>query len=233
MSGMLAMAEDTISKNVWVFGLGTDYTLIYVIGNYSDNGAFGDDFDSPVDLFDSDVGGVGQLRAGFSNETCDIILRFVSGASAPFNVSIAVINTGTCPEPPSGSPDTNFTIWNGSAWVDTNYSISEEEIYFYCAADATECAPVNQNSTQSIYQITNNGTVDGTNVQIKVNETFADISFFCDDDNTPTGGTILSTSYQSIHGSLSASSSVDVWCWVNYSNPTSGGTFDIYANVIS
>jgi hypothetical protein len=68
---------------------------------------------------------------------------------------------------------------------------------------------------------------------MKINQTFSGIDLKCDDDYTSAGATILTTSYQQIHGTLANGSSIYVSCWTDYSNPTSGGIFEVYTNISS
>ena len=140
---------------------------------------------------------------------------------------------GKCPEeaPPGVNPDTNHSIWDGSAWID--FTLLTETIEFRCTVTQTECEPTNQDigSSKSIYKICNNGTVSGSNVYFYMNSTCANIAMLCDDDYTYAGATTLSTTPQDIHGSLASSACTDVSCWADYSNPTSGCFFDVLANV--
>jgi len=130
-----------------------------------------------------------------------------------------------------GDPDTNFTIWTGSIWGDvtTNY------LTFRCTPTQTDCEPDDQNagSSQAIYRICNNGTGTGTSIYMNMNETITNIALKCDDDYTVVDATTLTTSNQTLHGTLTSDSCVDVSCWVDYTSPTSGGYFDINAFVVS
>jgi len=131
-----------------------------------------------------------------------------------------------------GVVDTNFTIWDGVGWVDA-WS-SGEYIEFRCKPTQTDCEPTNQNagSSQCIYRVCNNGTAEGTAIYIHVNQTFTNIDLKCDDDYTPTGAIVLTTNNQTIHGTITSGGCVDICCWADYNNPTSGGYFDVYAYVI-
>lgn len=131
----------------------------------------------------------------------------------------------------AGDPDTKFEIYNGSSWVEFN---DTNDIEFRCTPTQTNCEPTNQNTggSQSIFKITNNGTASG-NVSMKINQTFSGIDFKCDDDYTSAGATIFTISYQQIHGTLENGSSIYVSCWTDYSNPTSGGIFEVYTNISS
>ena len=121
--------------------------------------------------------------------------------------------------------DTNFEMWNGSAWIDAY----EEYMNFRCTPTQTYCEPTNQNSGQSIYKVTNNGTGSGTRIEMKVNESSpAGMTLFC---NTSTYMINITDVYQQIYGAIAQSASVNIWCYMNYSNPTSGWFADTYAKV--
>lgn len=140
---------------------------------------------------------------------------------------------GSCVGEVVGDPSTNFTIWNGSNWIDS-YT-NDEYITFRCTPTQTDCEPENQvaGSSQSIYQVCNNGTGSGTSVDMNMNETYTNIALKCDDDYTSAGATTLTTSNQTIHGALATNACVFISCWVDYTTPTSGGYFDVYAHVQS
>jgi len=132
----------------------------------------------------------------------------------------------------TGEPDTNFTIWNGTNWEQTP---RDYQPWFRCEENTNECEPINQNASESqgIFRICNNGTESGTNVYMNINRTFVNISLFCDDDYTPTGSVNLTTSNQSIYGTLSSNSCIDVCCWLNLTIPPSGYYFSTRAYVVS
>jgi len=128
------------------------------------------------------------------------------------------------------APSTDFTIWDGNSWEDSDVS---EYIEFVCGETETSCEPTNQNagSSQSIYKICNNGTADGTNVYMNIDAPVSNINLKCDDDYTSSGATTLTASNQSIHGALVIDACIFTSCWADYSNPTSGGYFDVFAHV--
>jgi len=68
---------------------------------------------------------------------------------------------------------TNFTIWDGSDWVDA--IDSGEFIEFRCGVSSSDCEPDNQDvgSSQSIYRMCNNGTTAGSSVDMHINQTFS------------------------------------------------------------
>jgi hypothetical protein len=128
----------------------------------------------------------------------------------------------------TGTIGTNFTIWDGSNWVDH----TSEDIQFRCTPTQTDCEPTNQDtgSSQSIYRVCNTGTLTGL-VYMNMNTTIANIDLKCDDDYTPAGATILTTSNQTIHSDLT-NDCIDISCWADYSNPTAGGFFTVNSYVV-
>lgn len=125
--------------------------------------------------------------------------------------------------------DLNFSIWNGTAYV----GASTLSINFACEATQTQCEPTNQDvgSSQSIYQVCNNGTLIG-DIDFKMDAVCPNIALLCDDDFTPAGAITLSTINQEIHTNLAVSSCVDISCWADYSNPTAGCFFNVNATII-
>jgi len=127
-------------------------------------------------------------------------------------------------------PSTQFLIWDGSDWVDT----TTLSIRFRCRPTQTDCEPVNQDigNTQSIYKVCNNGTIAGTSLVMSMNNTISNIDLKCDDDYTSDDSIVLTTSNQTISGSLDIDACAYISCWADYDNPTSGGLFKVNAYVI-
>ena len=129
-----------------------------------------------------------------------------------------------------GVPDTNFSIWNGVSWDDA-YSYYAE---FRCTENQTECEPTYQNvsNSQSIYQVCNNGTGYGTGIDFYINETCADIDLKCDAGYSYASSTIIDTSLQEIYSlDVSLGECIDISCWADYDDPSSGCYFDTYSNI--
>jgi len=129
-----------------------------------------------------------------------------------------------------GQPDIKIEIWNGTDWIlfnDTNL------LEFRCEAGQTECEPTNQDvgNSQSIFKITNNGTGDGAKVEMKLNQTFTDITLKCDDDYTYADAVEITSSYQQIHGALSTNSYFYVSCWADYGTNPQPGYFDLHFQI--
>ena len=125
-----------------------------------------------------------------------------------------------------GQPDIKIEIWNGTDWIlfnDTNL------LEFRCEAGQTECEPTNQDvgNSQSIFKITNNGTGDGAKVEMKLNQTFTDITLKCDDDYTYADAVEITSSYQQIHGALAKNDYIYVSCWADYGTNPQPGYFDL------
>lgn len=130
-----------------------------------------------------------------------------------------------------GNPDTNYTIWDGSNWI--QYDAGEYP-RFRCLPTQTNCEPTNQDAgnSQSIFKICNNGTLAGTSVYMNINTTYTGINLKCDDDYTTAGAINITTSNQTIHEALVTDACIDISCWADYDNPTSGGYFSISGYVI-
>ena len=113
------------------------------------------------------------------------------------------------------------------------FNSTGEYLSFACTPTQTYCEPDNQvvGSSQSIYQVCNNGSTSGTGVYLRMNETVANIALKCDDDYTASGATTLTTSNQTIHSTLAVDACTYISCWADYTSPTSGGYFNVEAYV--
>jgi hypothetical protein len=124
--------------------------------------------------------------------------------------------------------EANFTLWNGSAWIDA-YS---DYMPLECFRTDINCVPNNKNNSQSIYQICNIGNLNGSAVYMNMNQTYDRIDLFCDTDNVVAGAKVLNTSNTTIYTSIAADACINVWCWANYTNPLVIGDFDTFAYVV-
>jgi hypothetical protein len=165
-----------------------------------------------------------QYRASFATNDTDV-------SSYLLNHSITRVSGEV------ETPDTNMTIWNGTAYID-----SEDETFEFddprhqgvgCFPDTT-CEPENQDagSSQCIYKVCNNGMANGTGVDIRINETLTNIDVKCDDDYTIADALTLNTSYQTIYAStLAVDACIDICVWGVYGHRPVAGNFEIYTNV--
>lgn len=88
----------------------------------------------------------------------------------------------------------------------------------------------NQTSSVPLFNITNDGNVD-LNISLILNATTsADIVCFADDDNTPTGGTVITNVLNVIHDNLASGDSIGIWLWTNFTD-SSKRTETRYANI--
>ena len=112
--------------------------------------------------------------------------------------------------------DTNFTIWNGSTYIDA----LDDYVSFLCRMPSTDCEPINQNasSSQCITKVCNNGTATAGSIRMRLNSTCTNITFFVDDDTTAAGATVIDTSWYIIHDTLAVGACIDVCWWANYSS---------------
>jgi len=80
-------------------------------------------------------------------------------------------------------------------------------------------AATGQNSSHSLFIVHNNHT-QVFNIDMRVNVTNTAITLKCNDDNSYDTSTALTTSYQTINGSLDIGNTTYIWCWADYNNPT-------------
>ena len=153
----------------------------------------------------------------YANMTAGVIINN-SAITNTINVTIS-----------STSVDTNFSIWNDSDWID--YTGDTEYLSFRCTPTQTDCEPTNQDvsNSQSIFQICNNGSIRSTVIYMRVNKTLDNVDLKCDDDYSSAGSIVLTTSNQTIHDSLDVDVCINVSCWADFNNPTSGGYLDVFA----
>jgi len=119
-----------------------------------------------------------------------------------------------------GNEAVNITVWDGAEYV------SGTDIQFRCTPTQTDCAATNQGASDGIYNMMNNGTFTA-DLDMKLQATCTDIDIKCDTDNNPTGATSLTTAYQNLATDIAADASQEVWCWADYSDPSSGCQFNV------
>jgi len=157
-------------------------------------------------------------EVGIGNYTDENNIIRVGILYTPLDLSIGV-----------GTSNANFTIWNGSDWVDPYDNYLE----FRCTSTQQKCEPTNQDDggSQSIYKMCNNGTASGVNVSIYMDEVCPSIDLLCDDDYTYAGAITLSAVPQDIYGVIEIDDCMNISCWADFNSPTSGCYFDIFANI--
>jgi len=112
-------------------------------------------------------------------------------------------------------PDTNVTVWNGFAW--TKSFNPKFVCYIYQDAFLDWCQPATQNNdtSQSIYRVYNNGTTSANCLQAKVNETKTWAVFALGNATAPSAYN-MTTGYTTIYGSSTAAGSYrDVYAWLH------------------
>lgn len=130
--------------------------------------------------------------------------------------------------------DTNFQIWNGTAWDDAS-------LWYIAFVPPTNCTtggcvyPKNvtdsaQNNSQAIYNITNNGTGTG-DAQLKINTTFTQLTVKCGNDNDPNNAINMATSFQTLESDLVAGDDAEVWCWGDFSGGIGTAFIEVQARV--
>jgi excinuclease UvrABC ATPase subunit len=167
------------------------------------------------------------VSSSYTPDSYDNITLVLNGGYTPDTYDNITLILG---EETELNPSTSFYIWDGSDWVD----YSTNTIKFRCRPTQTNCEPVNQSvgSSQSIYKVCNSGEGYGNSIVMNMNATIPNIDLKCDDDYTSADATILTTSNQTISSSIYPDSCVYISCWADYSNPTSGGLFQVNAYVI-
>lgn len=121
----------------------------------------------------------------------------------------------------SGTPDTNITIWNGTAYTNYNSTTGNSSLNFSrCRAPSTYCEPRNQNASigRSAFNISNNGTLSATTLVGWLNETKTWINMSCSCYNVSATSIQLGATATVLNSSATAVGSYrDIYCWVNIS----------------
>lgn len=125
--------------------------------------------------------------------------------------------------------NTTFKSWNGIAYVD------DEGFAFRCYRNQKNCEMYNQDVGSSIagFEICNQGNANGTALTAHMDVTLTNITTSCDDDFTPAGATLLTTSNQTIHGAVNVGECAYISCWQNFTNVKAAPpSYDIIMYVI-
>lgn len=159
-----------------------------------------------------------------------VVTVLVYGDAQIGNLTVSLGDASTA----SGNPDTNFTIWNSTDWMDAEEYYSVYSLEFICRPTESGCEPTDQDATggQSIYKICNNGTASGDGIEMWMNNTVPRIYLKCDDSNSYASSVNITATPTNVYsGVVDVNQCVNVYCWADYDNPTAGGYFDVYANV--
>lgn len=117
-------------------------------------------------------------------------------------------------EPPVGSPSLNWTIWNGTNYQPSNEYLETYVITFLSFPNNTAILPLDQNTTNCLFKVHNNGTAEG-DVSISLNDTLFGITSYADDDTTYAGASVITTT-PSIITTLAADAVEDICLWQDY-----------------
>ena len=86
-------------------------------------------------------------------------------------------------------------------------------------ATAKNFPPSNQTTSVCFFNISNQGNVD-LNFSMAINLTLpSTMTFFVDDDNTPTGALTITKTSIVIANNLIPTGTIGIWLWTNFSNP--------------
>jgi len=116
-----------------------------------------------------------------------------------------------------GGPDTNITVWNGSVWGAPSSYLPRFNCTIIEDAFVDWCQPVTQNNdtSQAIYRVYNNGSGASGCLQAKVNETKTWAVFALGNTTAPSAYN-MTTSYSTIYGAATAAGNYqDVYAWVH------------------
>jgi hypothetical protein len=108
------------------------------------------------------------------------------------------------------------------------------KIYYYCRRGQKDCDPYYQTDTYSIFKMWfSNSSCSGTNILgVNVNETVpSGYSLFCGVNLTGAGSKVINPAYTDLYHDLAINTNESVWCWMNYTNPSSAWYFKMTANV--
>ena len=135
-----------------------------------------------------------------------------------------------------GSSSTDYAAVNYSAYINIPYTGSigpYGSIYWKPATgyNITYVAPDGMSATNYTFSMTNNDDTRNGTVLIKVDSNYTTYKLCCNDiyDNSSCIG--IDDNYISINNSLYAGDTCYVWCWMNYTNPTSVWNGNIYVNM--
>lgn len=95
--------------------------------------------------------------------------------------------------------------------------------------------PECQNSTNALYNITNNGPRSGSYINISLTESLVSgIEMECNTTDTDYGWVNLTTSYQIVYNqTIAVNESVPIWCRIDLDNPTEGQISDLNFTIAS
>ena len=96
----------------------------------------------------------------------------------------------------------------------------------FAPTSPTACAgAVNQTAEVGLYNITNVGDAE-VYIQMRLQTLMTNVDIVCSSAEMPencAGGTVISTSYQTILGPLAKGEQHNIWCWAIYATPTTTG----------
>ena len=126
---------------------------------------------------------------------------------------------------PTGSA--SIAVWNGASYVTTATP------QWRCRPTDTDCAAVEQDTTNSIYQITNNGSIKGCLFAQTDAAAPVGMAFKCGKTNVAGSATSVTDSYTELDQDIAVAGTTNLWCWFDYTNPDTGWIFDLQSYYVS
>ena len=203
-------------------GLGTNYK--YKISHDVDNDRISVSLRSGVVGTISTVTGVAPISDGNWHHIC--IVRNVTDSKIYLYVN------GTLDA--SGTDNTNATIGNTRSlkigYVDDIYfngTIDEIRILNRSLSASEVLYDYERGYRRGQFKVTNNYTSVG-NLSISINESApTGFSVYCDNQTPYSSPVVLTTSNQRIYGGLGCSNYTRIYCWMNYTYPSSEWYYDV------
>jgi hypothetical protein len=187
------------------------------------------------DINASDYSGINESRWGitsayFNITTNGIIRNKTAIAVGTYNTVVWVYdNSGTI-----GYGWLNLTVTSTAVGFNYSYGSGISSLVFNPATlTSTNVAPDGQSSTIPAYIVCNNGAAASTDgFETRLNASLpTGITMKMYTSNSPSSAKTLTTAYQYVNGTGSASVAAGgcnwFWVWIDLSNPTVGGSFDL------
>jgi hypothetical protein len=123
------------------------------------------------------------------------------------------------------SVDSIFATWNGTEY-DSTYS--QEDLWFVCEPTQKNCSADRQTDSRAIINITNNGSASFY-PYLMINNSVSGIDIFCGETNIAGGKTLPGQVFvKQSDVLLQPGNYKEIWCWANYTNPSTGMLFDTF-----
>lgn len=173
------------------------------------------------------------------NDTSDMWIFTGNGTDGQLNITACVEHLGTDYglfindnlNLTNTSQAGNLLYYEFSSWSQHDFSIQQIDTTFTVTlpvgytqgnfspvnSTATNESPDGQTDSVPWFNVTNTGN-GNLEVRLVLNNTLVNVVVKADTDNNPSGAAELSTNLQSLCGSVSPSSSCDIWLWCDYNH---------------